>query len=95
MNNSSHIDLRNLCEPTLSMRLRYELNNAEINESKKFLTNDPLVFRQVSIICKQEGHQWRVDESNKKNRYFRVRIGKPSLKQKAAKHKLLLAALSI
>ena len=95
MNTDTLIDLRNVCEPTLSMRLKKSLKDAEFNTCLHFLTNDPFAFRQVKILCKKQGHHWRVLESSKKTNYFQIRIGKPTLAQQTIKQKYLHAALTL
>jgi len=95
MNTDALIDLRDICEPKLSMRLKKSLKDAKFNACLHFLTNDSLAFRQVKILCKQQGHHWRVLESNKKTNYFQIRIGRPTLAQQTIKHKYLNAALTL
>lgn len=95
MNTDTLIDLRNVCEPALSMRLKKTLSNAEFNACLHFVANDPFALRQVKNFCKKQGHHWRVLQSKKKINYFQVRIGKPTLKQQTHKQKFLQAALTL
>ena len=94
MKKETLIDIRNICEPALSMKLLKATNEAEYNECIHFIANDTFVYRQVKILCKKQGHNWRVFESNKKNHYFQIRIGKPTLKQQSFKQNFLQAALT-
>jgi len=95
MSTNTLIDLRNVCEPALSMKLKKSLKDAPFNACLHFLTNDSMAFRQVKILCKKQGHHWRVLESNKKTNYFQIRIGKPSFAQQTIKHKFIHAALTL
>ena len=93
MKEDTLIDLRNICEPALSINLIKSLKNANYNDCLHFIANDTFVFRQVKLLCKKQGHSFSVEESNKKNNYFQIRAGKPTLKQQTQKQKYMQAAL--